>query len=207
MIPNILTGIRVVLVAPLLWCVAKGGPDMMKAAAIIFLVAGFTDFLDGQAARRLKQTSMFGSMFDLVADRLLMSPTLIFMLILGVFEGTKQYFLLGPTVYVVMVVFVDMNVFVGIYLFLRLRKVEPDVEFPTPTPLAKANFPFQISVVFFALLMGKERPLVASIFMWATMLTTPLAYITYMKKGSFVFNRAFALVLKRPQAPPKDKKK
>lgn len=97
--------------------------------------------------------------------------------------------------FVAMVVFVDCTVIVGIYMFLRLRKVEPDVEFPKPTLVAKSNFPFQISAVFFALLLCKYQPIVASIFMWTTMLTTPGAYITYMKKGSFVFKRAFAVIM------------
>ena len=196
MIPNILTASRIVLVLPILWCIADGSPRMMKAAAIIFLIAAFTDFLDGQAARRMGMTTMFGSMFDLVADRLLMTPTLLYMLFSGVFEGTKQYFFLhNPAIFVIMVVFVDCTVIVGIYMFLRLRKVEPDVQFPTPTMIAKANFPFQIAAVFFALLLGADKPIVPAIFMWSTLITTPAAYITYMNKGSFVFKRALAVIL------------
>ena len=194
MIPNILTALRVVLVLPIMWCIA-GGPEKLKLAAILFIVAGFTDFLDGQAARRLKQVSMFGSMFDLIADRLFMSPTIIFMLINGVFDGTKPYFILNPITFVVMVVFVDCTVIVGIYMFLRLKKVEPEVEFPTPTMIAKANFPFQISAVFFTLLLGRDMPIVAAVFMWCTMITTPGAYISYMKKGGFVFKRAMAVIM------------
>ena len=41
------------------------------AAAIIFVVAGLTDMLDGYLARRLKQTTRFGAFLDPVADKLI----------------------------------------------------------------------------------------------------------------------------------------
>jgi len=46
-------------------------------AAVIFLVAGLTDMLDGYLARKLKQTSRFGAFLDPVADKLMVSAALI----------------------------------------------------------------------------------------------------------------------------------
>ncbi len=46
-------------------------------AAGIFFVAGFTDWLDGFLARRLKQTSRFGAFLDPVADKLLVACALV----------------------------------------------------------------------------------------------------------------------------------
>ncbi len=46
------------------------------AAAIIFVLAGVTDWLDGFLARRLKLASVFGAFLDPVADKLMVVVTL-----------------------------------------------------------------------------------------------------------------------------------
>ncbi|GGA04081.1 CDP-diacylglycerol--glycerol-3-phosphate 3-phosphatidyltransferase [Dyella caseinilytica] len=49
-------------------------------AAIVFALAGITDWLDGYLARRLNLTSKFGAFLDPVADKLMVAVTL-FMLV------------------------------------------------------------------------------------------------------------------------------
>jgi CDP-diacylglycerol--glycerol-3-phosphate 3-phosphatidyltransferase len=49
-------------------------------AAIVFTLAGITDWLDGYLARRLNMTSKFGAFLDPVADKLMVAVTL-FMLV------------------------------------------------------------------------------------------------------------------------------
>ncbi len=197
MIPNIITAMRVILVGPIWWCLAQGTDQFKYYAAVIFLFAAFTDFLDGQAARRLKMVSQFGSMFDLGADRLLMTPTILIMYFQGAFDDTRSIFMIGPLIYVAMIVFVDMNGVIGIYLFTRLHKKDPTAVFPTPTISAKANFPVQILGVFFALLPGEKTANIAAGFMWAAMITTPVGYLTYVNKGSYVFRRSADLLFRR----------
>ncbi|MBT8136920.1 MAG: CDP-diacylglycerol--glycerol-3-phosphate 3-phosphatidyltransferase [Gammaproteobacteria bacterium] len=46
-------------------------------SALLFLLAGLTDWLDGYLARRLNQTSHFGAFLDPVADKLIVSVALI----------------------------------------------------------------------------------------------------------------------------------
>ncbi len=46
-------------------------------AAVLFLVAAFTDFLDGLLARRWQVTTKLGSFLDTTADKLLVATTLI----------------------------------------------------------------------------------------------------------------------------------
>jgi len=45
-------------------------------AAIVFVLAGFTDWLDGFLARRMNLTSAFGAFLDPVADKLMVAVTL-----------------------------------------------------------------------------------------------------------------------------------
>ncbi len=46
------------------------------AAAIVFVLAAFTDWLDGFLARRMNLTSAFGAFLDPVADKLMVAVTL-----------------------------------------------------------------------------------------------------------------------------------
>jgi CDP-diacylglycerol--glycerol-3-phosphate 3-phosphatidyltransferase len=76
-IPNLLTMIRIaliplfVLVFYLPWVWAHW------ATAALFVLAGFTDWLDGYLARRLGQFSKFGAFLDPVADKLIVSVALV----------------------------------------------------------------------------------------------------------------------------------
>ena len=45
-------------------------------AAIVFVLAAFTDWLDGYLARRMNLTSAFGAFLDPVADKLMVAVTL-----------------------------------------------------------------------------------------------------------------------------------
>lgn len=76
-LPNRLTQLRIVLIPifvvvfylPFFWA--------HKAAAIIFALACFTDWLDGFLARRLRQISNFGAFLDPVADKLIVATSLL----------------------------------------------------------------------------------------------------------------------------------
>jgi len=49
-------------------------------AAVIFTLAGMTDWLDGYLARKLNLTSRFGAFLDPVADKLMVSTALVLIL-------------------------------------------------------------------------------------------------------------------------------
>ena len=67
-LPNAISLLRILLVAPFLVAVVY---RYYPLALGIFLVAGFSDFLDGFLARRLGQKSLLGAFLDPLGDRLL----------------------------------------------------------------------------------------------------------------------------------------
>jgi CDP-diacylglycerol---glycerol-3-phosphate 3-phosphatidyltransferase len=79
-----ITLLRVALIPVLLWLlVAEGRVERAAVlAAAVFLVASFTDFVDGYLARRWQQTTMLGNFLDTTADKLLVSGALLGLLTL-----------------------------------------------------------------------------------------------------------------------------
>ena len=82
-LPNYLTLLRI-LIVPLLVVVLLTevgesylGISGYALAIAIFLIASFTDILDGHLARRRNQVSNFGKLLDPIADKLLISAALI----------------------------------------------------------------------------------------------------------------------------------
>ena len=70
---------RVVL-APIIIAVIRAHDRLEHAfgwAFALFLVAAFTDFLDGYLARRLNSVSVVGGFLDTTADKLLVTATLL----------------------------------------------------------------------------------------------------------------------------------
>lgn len=76
-LPNILTVARIALtpVIALLPFIQGATPKLVSFA--VFLVAAFSDILDGRLARRRKEVTDLGKMLDPLADKLLLLATLI----------------------------------------------------------------------------------------------------------------------------------
>ena len=76
-LPNLLTLLRIVLIPFFIVIFYLPFSWSHGAAAIIFALASFTDWLDGYLARKLEQMSPFGAFLDPVADKLLVSTSLL----------------------------------------------------------------------------------------------------------------------------------
>jgi CDP-diacylglycerol--glycerol-3-phosphate 3-phosphatidyltransferase len=75
---TILTWIRIAAI-PLIVLVFYLPPAelMRPLACVVFTIAGITDALDGYVARRFNQQSAFGAFLDPVADKLMVTTTLV----------------------------------------------------------------------------------------------------------------------------------
>ena len=76
-LPNVLTVFRILLVPVLVAALLSGLESGDLLAAIVFVVASFTDALDGWIARRNKDESTFGKLMDPLADKLLVTAALV----------------------------------------------------------------------------------------------------------------------------------
>jgi CDP-diacylglycerol--glycerol-3-phosphate 3-phosphatidyltransferase len=79
-LPIGLTLSRIVLVPLLIVFLISSSRVHALIAAAIFLVAAFTDWLDGQIARRRNQVTTLGTLLDPIADKLLVAAALVSLL-------------------------------------------------------------------------------------------------------------------------------
>jgi len=76
-IPNALTLLRIILIPVFVVLFYVPQHWSYAATALIFAIAGFTDWLDGYLARRLNQSTPFGAFLDPVADKLMVVIALV----------------------------------------------------------------------------------------------------------------------------------
>lgn len=76
-IPNLLTLLRIALIPFITLTFYIQNSWTKWIAALFFVIACLTDFLDGYLARSWRQTTKWGQFFDPIADKLLVSTTLL----------------------------------------------------------------------------------------------------------------------------------
>src|SRR5574344_1239156 len=76
-LPNILTLIRLGLIPVFIILFYLPSAQSNLYAAIVFIVAALTDFVDGYLARKLKLTTKFGAFLDPVADKIIVCVALV----------------------------------------------------------------------------------------------------------------------------------
>lgn len=83
-VPNILTLIRLCLIPVFVSVFFSADPNAHVYALLIFLLAGLTDILDGQIARRYNLISVIGTVLDPLADKLMLLTALICLAMVGI---------------------------------------------------------------------------------------------------------------------------
>lgn len=130
-IPNLITGLRILLVPPFLWLLLQ---ERYGAALSLFVIAGISDALDGFLAKRFGWTSTLGGILDPIADKLLLMGAV---LALGWLNEL-------PAWLVVLVILRDLIIVAGaISYHLMIERVEA-----SPLWVSKLNTLMQLMLVF-----------------------------------------------------------
>ena len=82
-IPNALTVLRLVLVPVFIWLMLSPGEAARLAATLVFILAAFTDRLDGQLARSWDLVTSFGKIADPIADKALTLSAFLLLSVAG----------------------------------------------------------------------------------------------------------------------------
>ncbi len=121
-IPNILTISRLLLFAPIVYCIFA---EHWLYVLLLMIVAGLTDFADGLFARKFDWTSRFGRLVDPIADKVTFAGTFLVLWVQGHI----------PT-WLAMIVFSREVLILGGLVVYRLVLKQLDVE---PTFISKVN--------------------------------------------------------------------
>lgn len=82
-LPNLLTFARILMIPAVLVLLSRGAPRDCFWAACVYSLAAITDFLDGYLARRRGLVSVLGKFLDPLADKLIVSGTLVWLVPMG----------------------------------------------------------------------------------------------------------------------------
>ncbi|MFB3819856.1 MAG: CDP-alcohol phosphatidyltransferase family protein [Candidatus Methylomirabilales bacterium] len=148
----------------------------LEAGLALFLVAGITDGLDGFVARTRRQKTTLGMVLDPLADKLLLTSTVI---VLTILRELPRWFT---------VILVSRDVILiggGLILYMFLGKMPSP-----PSKLGKTTTMFQIATVLLAMLdnlvpvlQPATLPLVV-----ATLLLTVGSGLDYVFRGARLLN-------------------
>ncbi len=184
-VPNAVTAVRIVLAVVIAMLLIQADVTGIMWAGILLVVAWATDGLDGFLARRLGQSTLTGALFDLIADRMIMTPTLVLSIAGGLWQRTTSLMPFNPYPYAVIVIAADITVLAGIFTFMWKRRNRA-IDFPPPTQIARIAYSVQmLTLVVGVLGIGPDTLLVA--LMYITIIFTLLASYSYLKKGGYVF--------------------
>lgn len=139
-------------------------------ALVLFVIAGFSDGLDGLLARKLKQQTLLGQYLDPIADKLLLSTMFPVLSILHKI----------PWKFTVLVFSRDISILAAsavLFAISGLRDFRPSI-------FGKANTLSQIAAVFFVLLLA-IRParwiwITRTVFLRATFAFTIISALHYV---------------------------
>ena len=144
-VPNLVTILRIVLVGPAAWLLWH---DQVGYALALIALAGLSDFIDGELARRFNWRTRFGAIADPTADKLLVLAVFV---VLALQEHLPLWLL-------AVVVGRDLVIISGALTYRRLFG-HLDIE---PMVLSKINTGAQVVMVILLLVARTEvEPLAA----------------------------------------------
>ena len=175
-LPNILTGLRIVLILPLLALFFVPAAWAAWVATAIFVAAAATDYFDGYLARRRQVISVWGRLFDPIADKMLVAATLF---ALVAFDRITGVHMLAAVIILLREILIS-----GLREFLA----GADAKGVPVTPLAKWKTTVQM-VAIGILILGEAAPggavmmLIGVIGLWLAAALTVVTGWQYMADG------------------------
>tara|TARA_B100001057_G_scaffold316949_1_gene317081 strand:+ start:207 stop:791 length:585 start_codon:yes stop_codon:yes gene_type:complete len=179
-IPNILTIGRILIVPFFVLAFYLPGSYGDLTALILFIIASFTDFLDGMLARLLGEESKLGELLDPIADKIIVATALILL----VMDGTIRHY----EVIAAIIILTREILISGLREFLAKGKIKLPV-----SNLAKLKTVLQM--VSIALLLSGETgnkiinfqdynaQTIGIILLWLSAALTLFTGYDYMRKG------------------------
>lgn len=183
-LPNTLTVARIFLV-PLLVSVlltkfegrlVMGWPVELVAGAI-FGLASLTDWLDGYLARRRKQVTWVGQVLDPIADKLLISATLVSLVQLDLAPAWMVAVIIGRE-----------------FAITGLRSIAYARGLAMPaSPLGKLKMVSQVVAILLLILGWERMPVLlqlGQIALWVVLATAVVSAIDYYRRFQMAFPRS-----------------
>ena len=179
-IPNILTIGRIIIVPFFVLAIYLPGFYGDLTALILFVIASFTDFLDGMLARMMGEESKLGELLDPIADKIIVAAALILL----VMDGTiKNYEVIAAIIILTREILIS-----GLREFLAKGKIKLPV-----SSLAKLKTVLQMVAI--ALLLSGDTgnkiinfqdynaQTIGIILLWLSAALTLFTGYDYMRKG------------------------
>ena len=170
-LPNFLTLIRILSIPFFLVYLSY---HRYLEALIIFIIGGITDFLDGLAARLMKQQTPLGAYLDPIADKLLVITSFI---VLGLIGGVPMWL-------AIIVVSRDVLIITGYGIIVFLTDERPEVK---PSLIGKLSTLLQLFTLGVALALLHNpmlmNPWMSYIFIGSTAVLTVVSGVQYIYRG------------------------
>lgn len=147
------------------------------AILVIFIIASFTDFLDGHIARKYNLVTDFGKFIDPLADKLLVSSTMIYLIQIGRF--TFFNFDWG---FVVTIIIAREFAVTG----LRLIAASKDGKVMAAKILGKMKTVVQMIMIIILLLNSINIPIIGLVLVILALLLTVISGVDYFVKSKDV---------------------
>jgi len=170
MIPNLLSAFRMIAFLPIIILFSS---EYYLTSFFLFTAAAWSDFLDGYFARRYNIASNLGSLLDLLADKILVSSILIYLVFY-----TGNAFLLILTIIIIMreISISSLRLFL-VSNGVEISNIAPDKYGKLKTFLQM----FSISLLLLYPLFGNIFFLSVLIILLISTLFTIISFLNYLK--------------------------
>lgn len=157
-IPNILTGLRIILVVISFVLFLN---DSFSTGIILLIIAAITDFLDGYFARKLNAITTFGAKLDQLSDKLFE----ILICFAGIIMGNR---------YLLITIILE-----AVFLFIIVAKSKRMINWKSSTKLGKIKTAALFLTIIFGIVVTRYKTLEIPFFIVWSITTFFQAYSNY----------------------------